>query len=221
MKHAFALLAAALLLGAAVMPADAAPRTEEMAVEDVQPPMGTPVYLGLGAQSLAGKGLMVGADMVAVLDGGLESTARLYFYPQGFTKFFTGDVSFSLAPRIGQLLELNLPVEIQPMAGLEGGMYIDDFIAPTTGTSSGIGTANAYIGLPVGVRLMRSFGQFSVAVQGVYHYQLFDVLPAQYGYTTSRWHYEADARLGAIAGGVYYETGAFWSGPGVKVGLNF
>jgi hypothetical protein len=221
MKNALSLALAALLLGAAVMPADAASRKEEMSVKDVEPPLGAPLYVGLGAQSMAGKGLMVGADMVAVLDDNLESGVRLYFYPQGFTKFFAGDVSFSLAPRLGRLLDLELPIEIQPMAGLEGGMYMDDFVAPTTGSSAGIGTANAYVGLPVGLRLMRSFGQFSVAVQGVYHYQLFDVLPTQYGYTTSRWHYEADARLGAVAGGVYYETGTIWSGPGLKVGLNF
>lgn len=213
MKTAIALALATLLLPLAALPARAA--------EDLQPPMGNPLYLGLGAQSLAGKGLMVGADMTAVLDENLESTGRLYFYPQGFTKFFTGDVSFSLAPRLARLLGLELPIEIQPMAGLEGGMYIDDFVAPTTGSNAGIGTANAYIGLPIGGRVTAGFGGVSVAAQATYHYQLFDVLPAQYGYTTSRWHYEADARLGSLAGGVFYETGAFWSGPGLKVGLNF
>ena len=179
-------------------------------------PMGDPFYVGLEAQLLSGKGLMTGAGFAGELDS-LEMGGRILFYPQSFTQFFIGDASFMLAPRLGSLLDLELPVEIQPLAGLSGGMYMDEFVAPAGST----GTANAYIGVPIGARVMMGVGSAVVSAQALYHYQVFDVMPTQYGYTTNRLHLEVDARLGDLAGGVYYETGAFLSGPGLKVGLNF
>lgn len=204
MKPVAALLVAPLTLALGAAPALAL---------SVAKPVYDPIHLGVEAQSVSGKGLMTGVTYAVNLDS-LETGGRLIFYPQGFTKFFTGDYRIAFAPKLGGGL---LPFTLQPIAGLEGGMYIDDFIAPAGGT----GTANAYIAVPVGARATMGFGAISASIEGIYHFQAFDVLPAQYGYDTSRLRLEAGARMGDLAGGVFVEQGKFWSGPGLKLGLNF
>lgn len=195
----FAPLLAAALVALAAAPAAAAN------VKDDQ-------YGALEAQ-LMPQGFVAGANYFIRIDS-LEFDSRIVCLPTNFTRFFMGEAAFKFTPVLTDMI----PVDIRPIVGLAGGMYIDETVAPAGGT----GMANAYIALPIGARFTMPLSKsLVVSVEGLYNYELAQILPTQLGYSVARTHVEAAARMGALAGAVYYDAGKNWSGPGVRVGMNF
>lgn len=140
-----------------------------------------------------------------------ELGATLMAPPANPLSFFTADAYLAFVGHTGSFL----PINLKPVMGFGMAANFRDI---TTGTRSPT-DINMWMYMPVGLRYGWSAGGLSLGAEALYH------LPAVYmikGATDpARWHFEVSARTGPLLGGVYYELGPVYNGPGARFGLSF
>lgn len=168
--------------------------------------------ISFGAQLTSGDGLLGSVKVVGGV-GVAELGATLMAPPANPLSFFTADAYLAFVGSTASFL----PINLQPVMGFGMATNFRDVPAPRgTGTTLDLGM---WMYMPVGLRYNIGVRNLNVGVEALYH------LPAVYmlkGVTDpARWHFEANTRLGVLDAAAFYELGAVYNGPGVRVGLTF
>jgi hypothetical protein len=202
------LVAALLVVGALASPAQAG------TLEPSQTPWGD-VSIGAEGQLVPGRPLLTSFSMLASFMP-MDVNLALRFPPSDFTSLFLAEADVAFVGQTGGFFPLGL--NLMPLMGFGGGMYLGDFPDGAGGTTS---DANAYLYAPIGLKYAIPLGPLSVGARVIYYHRLFEVMSNRTGADPSRMHYELAARLGPLGGAVFYEAGTLLSGPGARVALTF
>lgn len=211
-KKPFTLLALTL----AMVPALAAPASAANGLLGVLPAWGPqppeqmargPVHFSLGAQQHPVHG-MVGSATFAVVDSMAEMDLAIVS-SQEFANHFVVSAG---AVFIGQT-GLFLPLNLMPVMGIEGAMYM------STPTPNGTTDVGVPILMPMGLRYALPIGIGSVSAEATYHRQFYDVMGGKSDF--SHVHYEVGLRLGGLSLAAFRDEGILLSGPGARLGFSF
>lgn len=204
------LLASALVLAAVAAPAQPA---RAGTLEPSQTPWGD-LSLGLEAQQVPGRPLVTGLAMTSSF-GMVDVNTALRFTPTNFTSFFMADADAAYVGQTGSFFPFGL--NLMPLMGLGAGMYLAD----VPGASGSNTEANVYFYSPIGLKFALPLGPAALGARVFYIHKLGELMSNSANIDPSRMHYEVSAKIGALGGSVFYETGTFLSGPGARVSLVF
>jgi hypothetical protein len=141
--------------------------------------------------------------------GIMELGATIMAPPSNFTGFFT---TRAAATFVGHTRRY-LPIDLMPVMGMGFGVLMRD-IPKGSSTTTDI---NIEMYMPVGLRYGFGLGGFGLQAEALYHLVALNSGKAD----LQHWHFGVDANAGKFMGGVFYETGAVYNGPGARVGLAF
>ncbi len=170
------------------------------------------MQLWLGGQSVTGPGLVGTVGFSADL-GLAELGAHVMAPPAAFTSFFTTDASLTFVGHTRSFL----PIDLMPVMGFGAAFLMRD--VPKTPARNTTTDLNIYMYMPVGLRYALRAGGLSIGAEALYHFPGLYLM--QGTADPAHWHYELTSKLGNFNVGAYYESGAVYNGPGVRVGFSF